>query len=98
MISETEIDESFPASQFLIDSFFSPHRLDRNSNEGGILVYFKNIIITKSLKTINLSIVAIFIEMNFRSKKWLLHFIFNPNKSLLERHLNQISGTTGNFL
>ena len=72
MISETKIDESFPTSQFLIDGFFSPYRLDRNSNGGGILVYFKNNIITKSLKTIKLSIEAIFIEMNLRSKKMVV--------------------------
>ena len=90
MISETKIHESFPTSQFLIDGFSSPYRLDRNSNGGGILVYFKNNIITKSLKTINLSIEAIFIEMNLRSKKWLLCFTYNSSKSLLERHLNQI--------
>ena len=53
MISETKIDESFPASQFLIDGFSSTYRLDRNSNGGGILVNFKNNIITKSLKTTN---------------------------------------------
>ena len=69
MISETKIDESFPTSQFLIDGFSSPYRLDRNSNGGGILVYFKNDIITKSLKTIKLSIEVIFIEMNLRIKK-----------------------------
>ena len=69
MISETKIDESFPTSQFLIDGFSSPYRLDRNSNGGGILVYFKNNVIIKSLKTIKLSIEAIFIEMNLRSKK-----------------------------
>ena len=87
MISLTKI---FPTSQFLIDDFSSPYRLDGNSNGGGILVYFKNNIITKSLKTIKLSIEAIVIEMNFRSKKWLLCFTYNPNKSLLEGHLNQI--------
>ena len=90
MISETKIDESFPTSQFLIDGFSSPYRLDRNADGGGILVYFKNNIITKSLKTINLSNETIFIEMNLRSKKWFLCFTYNPNKSLLERHLNQI--------
>ena len=37
-----------------------------------------------------MSTEAIFIEMNLRSKKWLLRFTYNPNKSLLERHLNQI--------
>ena len=90
MISQTKIDESFPASQFLIDGFSSPYHLDRNSNGGGILVYFKNNIISKPLKTMNLSIEAIFIETNLRSKKWLLCFTYNPNKSLSERHVNQI--------
>ena len=90
MISETKIEESFPTSQFLIDDFSSPYCLDRNSNGGGILVYFKNNIITRSLETINLSIEAIFTEMNLRSKKWLLCFTYNPNKSLLERQLNHI--------
>ena len=90
IISETKIDESFPTSQLLIDGFSSPYRLDRNSSGGRILVYFKNNFVTKSLKTISLSIEAIFIEMNFRSKKWLSCFTYNPNKSLLEHHLNQI--------
>ena len=92
MISETKIDKSFRTSQFLIDEFLisSPYRLDRNSNGGGILVYFKNNIITNLLKTINLSIEAIFTEMSLRGKKWLLYFTYNLNKSLLERHLNQI--------
>ena len=90
MISETKIVESFPTSQFLINGFSSPYHLDRNLNGGGILVYFKNNIITKSLKTINLSVEAIFIEMNLQNKKWLLRFTYNPNKSPLEHHLNQI--------
>ena len=89
IISEKKIVEFFPTSQFLIGDFSSSYRLDRDSNGGGILVYFKNNI-TKSLKTINLSIEASFIEMNFRTKKWLLCFTYKPNKSLLERHLNQI--------
>ena len=37
-----------------------------------------------------MNLEAIFIEMSLRSKKWLLCFTYNPNKSLLERHLNQI--------
>ena len=76
-------------SLHLTDRWFLFTFLDRNSNGGRILVYFKNNI-TKSLKAIKLPIEAIFIEMNLRSKKWLLCFTYNPNKSLLERHLNQI--------
>ena len=80
MISEAKIDESFPTSQFLIDDFSSPYHLDRNSNGGSILAYFKNNI-TKSLKTINLPTEAIFTEMNLRSKKWLLCFTYSVDIS-----------------
>ena len=63
LISEMKIDKP-PTSQFLMDVFSSPYRLDRNANGSGILVYLKNNIITKLLKTRNLSNEAIFIEMN----------------------------------
>ena len=48
MISERKIDDTFPQSQFLIDSFSTPGRLDRGiivhrgivgSLDGGILLY-----------------------------------------------------------
>ena len=35
MLSETKLDESFPNSQFLINGFSAPYRLDRN-NRGGV--------------------------------------------------------------
>ena len=57
-----------------MDVFSSPYRLDRNANGSGILVYLKNNIITKLLKTRNLSNEAIFIEMNLWSKEWLICF------------------------
>lgn len=63
LISETKIDKP-PTSQFLMDVFSSPYRQDRNANGSGILIYLKNNIITKLLKTRNLSNEAIFIEMN----------------------------------
>ena len=89
MISEAKIDESFPLSQFMIDGFSMPYRRDRNAHGGGILVYFRNNITSKLLKIENLpsDIEAIFIEMNIKSKKWLLCCTHNPNKSLIENHL-----------
>ena len=92
MISETKIDESFPLSQFMIDRFSMPYCRDRNAHGGGILVYFRNNITLKLLKTENLpsDIQAIFIEMNIKSKKWLLCCTYNPNKSLIENHLRQL--------
>ena len=92
LISETKIDESFPLSQFMIDGFSMPYRRDRNAHGGGILVYFRNNITSKLLKIENLpsDIEAIFIEMNIKSKKWLVCCTYNPNKSLIENHLRQL--------
>ena len=55
-------------------------------------MYFRNNITSKLLKFENLpsDIEAIFIEMNIKSKKWLLCCTYNPNKSLIENHLRQL--------
>ena len=42
LVSEIKIDESFPSPQFLVDGFFRPHRLNRHTNGGGILLYVKD--------------------------------------------------------
>ena len=42
MITETKLDNSFPVSQFLIQGFSTPFRLDRNKNGGGILLYTRS--------------------------------------------------------
>ena len=39
MVSVTKIDMSFPTSQFVIQSFAVPFRLDRTNTGGGILVH-----------------------------------------------------------
>ena len=39
MVSETKLDGSFPQGQFLIETFYSPFRFDRNKNGGGIILY-----------------------------------------------------------
>ena len=42
MISESKLDDTFPTSQFVIDSFTEPFRLDCTRNGDGILLYVKN--------------------------------------------------------
>ena len=39
MISETKLDETFPAAQFLLQGFCMPYRFDRNCNGGDIMLY-----------------------------------------------------------
>ena len=41
MVSETKINDTFPESQFLIEDFSKPFRLDRTAKGGGILVYIR---------------------------------------------------------
>ena len=48
IITEAKLDDSFLASQVLIQDFCTPFRLDRNKNGGGILLYIRsNITSTK---------------------------------------------------
>ena len=55
MISETKLDESFPVSQFLIPRFENPIRLDRSSSGRGTILYIREEISFKLLKSSGLS-------------------------------------------
>ena len=81
MISEKKIGDTFPESQFLIQGFSTPYRLDRTARGGGILLYIRRDIPSKILKkiTVNKSFEGFFVELNLRSKKWLLGCSYNPH-------------------
>ena len=70
-ISETKLDASFPNAQLHLPDFqFSPFRRDRNSLEGGKIVYICNEIVAKSLtvdKTQNTE--SICVEITIKKKK-----------------------------
>ena len=44
MISETEVNDSLPIENFLIDGFSSPYHSDFKSKGGGIILLLENII------------------------------------------------------
>ena len=50
LTSETKIDSSFPTPQFKIEGY-TMYMLDRNSNVGGILLYFREDIPSTLLNT-----------------------------------------------
>ena len=64
MISESKLNDTFPSSQFVIDSFTEPFRLDCTRNGGGILLYVKNNITATLLTSFTLpeDIEALFVE------------------------------------
>ena len=70
MVSETKIDDTFPKSQFLIEGFSKPFRLDRTAKGGGILLYIREDIPCRYIKqtTLNNSFEGFFVELNLRSK------------------------------
>ena len=49
MISEIELDESFPPAQFLLEAMSIPSRFDGSGNGGGILLYIREKIPSKLL-------------------------------------------------
>ena len=65
VISETKLDESFPVGQFRIPGYISPFRLDRDQQDGGIMVFIKEDIPVKFLSTDTKPIERLYIELNF---------------------------------
>ena len=74
IINETKLGDSFPEAQFFIEGFSKPYRLDRTENGGGIMIYVREDIPSRSLEisSISLGIENIFIEINLRKIKWLI--------------------------
>ena len=96
LISETKLDDLFPSAQFLLDGFFKPYRLDRCSNGGGILLHIRDIparLFSNSNKT-----ESIFVEINFRKKKWLICASYNPHKRNISNHLHHLSKGLDNYI
>ena len=71
IITETKLGDTLRVetlSQFHIDSFSTPYRLDRNRNGGGILIYIREDIPSKIVTKhcFPKDIEALFFELNFR--------------------------------
>ena len=70
MISETNLDNSFPTAQFLLHGFSAPYRLDRNSKGVGILLYIREDIPSRLLNSkLKTGIETISVEINLRKRK-----------------------------
>ena len=83
-IAETKLDGSFPTSQFELEGYYSPFRLDITKQSGGLLVYIKSSIPSRQLSygSIRNSIQAISFEINLRQEKWLVISIYRRPKTV----------------
>ena len=91
MISETKVDDYFPYGQFFLDGSGTPFRLNRNKNGGGIMLSIINDIPAKVVSRDGRPIESFYVQLNFRKKKWLLIFLYNPKHSSIESHLDSLS-------
>ena len=70
VVSETKLDGTFPTLQFLMQDYLTPFRKDRTSKGGGTLLYVREDIPCKIIKTeTDAYYEGFFIEINLRKKK-----------------------------
>ena len=76
----------------MIKGYSTPFRLDRNQNGEGLLLYVNEDIPCKILNeyTPENLVENLFVEMNSRSRKWLLSCSYNPVTNLKADHLHCI--------
>ena len=85
VITETKLDHTFPNAQFLVLAFSKPFHLDRNRKEGGVMIYVCEYIPSKLLTkhVLPSDIECIFLELNFRTCKWLLVETYHKSRKFV---------------
>ena len=81
----------FLTVSFFTEGFSTPYRLDRDSNDGGILLYVRENIPSNLIAIENKPIESFFVELNLRNDKWLINCSYNPHKNLIDNHLDALS-------
>ena len=83
---------TFPSSQFILDGFTPPYRLDRTEHGGGIMLFIREGIPSKLLNAdTSFGIENLLVEINLRSKKCLISGSYNPRLNSIQNHLVQLS-------
>ena len=77
------IQGKIDTSQFMIDGYSKPYRIDRNKHGGGVIIYIREDIPSKLLTKHNfpIEIEGIFIEINLRKTKWILFGSYHPKST-----------------
>ena len=80
IITETKLDDTFTNSQFKIEGFSYPYRLDRTKEGEGIMLLIREDIPSKILTkhSLPVDIEAIMVEINLRKTKFLLLATYHP--------------------
>ena len=78
-ISETKLCDGFPDSQFVIEGYYNltQFRKDRTTHGGGLIVYVRNGIPVRHVKTFeppNQEIISL--EITSSKRKWLIYSFY----------------------
>ena len=90
MISKIKLDANFPTSQFCLNSYTSPYRLDRNSKGGGILIYVRKDIPSKRITANFPNAEGFFSEINLTKKKWVISCSYNSHNQTIFPHMESM--------
>ena len=90
MISKTKLDANFPTSQFCVNGYTSPYRLDRNNKGGGILSYVRKGIPSKLIKANFPNAEGFFSEINLTKKKWVISCSYNSHNETIFPHMESM--------
>ena len=98
-ITDNKLDSSFATAQFLIDDYSKLLRFDRNRNGSGVLLYVREDIAFRELKSDNFPnhIEGIFIELNLRKVKWLLFSRHHPPSQFGNYYFSHVSNCLNTF-
>ena len=92
LLTETIIDESYPNSQFNIEGFGTPLRLDRNKHVG-VIIYILEHLPCKLILFYNKpkEIEDIFFELTLRNEKWITMGAYNRASETTSYFLDHVS-------
>ena len=89
MISETKLDETFPAAHFSLEDICDPYRFNHNHNGGGTMLNIREDVPSRLIeKKFWNNSEYFFVEINLRNKMWLLCDSYNPPKNSVSIHID----------
>ena len=89
IISETKLDETFPAAQFSLEGICNPYRFNHNHNGGGTMLSVRKDVPSRLIeKKFWNNSEYFFVEINLRNKKWLLCYSYDPLKNSVSIHID----------
>ena len=93
LVTESKLDDTFPADQFQIEGFLRPIRLDRNRNGGGLIIFAREGLTCRELKPRKLypDLECTFLELRIRDCKWLVVMGYDPHKEKIGNFLDLLS-------